>query len=171
MNAAARLALILLATVLLAPATVVSETGEIPQTATNALSDFERLIGSQWHLEGSYQEFEWGVGQRSVKARSYFVIDGAPRLVSEGIWYWHPGEESIKGVFTAINMPVDVFEYRTRFEGNKLISELAAYDASGMRTAYIETWEFTDDAHFTWSLFLETADGPRKEMGGIYTKK
>jgi len=169
MKTAARFALTLFAMVLLMPAPALSETVESQQP--NPLSSFERLIGSQWHLEGSYQEFEWGVGQRSVRARSYFVIDGAPRLVSEGFWYWHPGEEAIKGVFTAINMPVDVFEYTTRFEGDNLISELVTYDASGTRTAYSETWEFTDDAHFAWSLFLKTPDGPKKEMGGIYTKK
>ena len=54
--------------------------------STDPLAPFERLVGGRWSIEGSYQEFEWGLGRRSVKARGYFVIDGEPMLVSEGMW-------------------------------------------------------------------------------------
>jgi hypothetical protein len=135
------------------------------------LAGFERLIGGRWHLEGSYQEFEWGVGRRSVRARSFFLVEGKPRLVSEGTWFWHAGEGKVKGIFTAIDMPVELFEYTTRFEGNSIVSDLVAYTADGGRSAYTETWEFLDDAHFQWTLFAVTPDGPRKEMGGTYSRK
>jgi hypothetical protein len=76
-----------------------------PHASSDPLAPFERLVGGQWYLdEGSHQEFEWGVGRQSVKARSYFVIDGERRLVSEGTWYWHQGEKQIKGALTAIEM-------------------------------------------------------------------
>ena len=32
-----------------------------PQATSNPLAPFERLIGAQWHVEGSYQEFEWAL--------------------------------------------------------------------------------------------------------------
>ena len=137
---------------------------------TSPLAGFERLIGGQWHLGDSYQEIEWGVGRRSVKARSYFVVDGEPRLVSEGVWYWHPAEATIKGVFTAVDMPVELFEYKTRFDGADLVSELIAYSGP-VQSRYTETWVFVDETQFEWTLYALTADGPRREMGGTYTRR
>ena len=138
--------------------------------STDPLAPFERLVGGRWSIEGSCQEFEWGLGRRSVKARSYFVIDGEPMLVSEGMWYWNPAEEQIRGVFTAIEMPVVYFDYATRFEGDVMMNELRSYDAAGGKTVYEETWEFTDDDHFLWTLFRKTADGLKEEMGGTYSR-
>ncbi len=146
-----------------------AETAPEPES-TDPLAPFERLVGGRWSIEGSYQEFEWGLGRRSVKARSYFVVDGEPILVSEGMWYWSPAEERIRGVFTAIEMPVVHFDYTTRFEGDVMLNELRSYDADGGETVYEETWEFTDDDHFLWKLFRKTADGLKEEMGGTFSR-
>jgi len=140
-------------------------------SAPDPLVPFERLMGGQWHLDGSYQEFEWGVGRRSVKARSYFLVDGQPKLVSEGFWFWHPGEKQIKGVFTAIDMPVVFFDYTTRFEGTKMVNDLHSYSAKGTESVYVETWDFTDDTHFVWKLMKKTPEGLNEVMGGTYTKR
>ena len=142
-----------------------------PQPTSNPLAPFERLVGAQWHLEGSYQEFEWGVGNRSVRSRSYFVVEGKPKLVSEGIWFWHPGEKQIKGTFTAIDMPVVFFDYTTRFEGSKMVNDLRSYDANGSETAYVETWDFIDDMQYVWKLMKKTPEGLQEVMGATYSKK
>ena len=139
--------------------------------ASNPLAPFERLMGGRWHLDGSYQEFEWGVGQRSVRSRGYFIVEGKPNLVSEGIWFWHPGEKQIKGVFTAVDMPVVFFDYTTRFEEDTMVSDLRAYGANGAETIYVETWKFTDDSHYVWKLLRKTPDGLQEEMAGTYSKK
>lgn len=159
------------AVALLVPAQGSSQDASAQQPAPNPLAPFERLMGGQWHLEGSYQEFEWGVGRRSVRARSYFLVDGQPKLVAEGLWFWHPGEKQIKGVFTAIDMPVVFFDYTTSFEGNKMVNDLHSYSAKGAETAYVETWEFTDDTHFVWKLMKKTPEGLSEEMSGTYSKK
>lgn len=148
-----------------------SQTDGGEEAAINPLAPFERLIGGQWHLEGSYQEFEWGVGKRSVKARGYFVVDGNPRLVSEGYWFWHPGQRQIKGFFTAIDMPVTFFDHTTRFEQNRMVSDLRAYTPGGGETVFVETWEFTDESHFEWRLTSDMADGSQPQMSGTYTRK
>lgn len=137
----------------------------------NPLAPFARLIGGQWHLDGSYQEFEWGVGRRSVKARNYFVVDDEPKLVSEGVWYWHPTERAIKGVATAVDMPVEVFEYTTRFVDNSMLSDLSAVSSDGSRTEYVEDWEFLDDDHFVWTLLRKADDGLLQEMQGTYSRQ
>ena len=63
----------------------------------NPLNDFAPLVGGEWHLEGSYQVFEWGVGKKSIRSSSYFLVDGEKKVVAEGYWFWHPGEKQIKG--------------------------------------------------------------------------
>jgi len=132
------------------------------------LAPFERLVGGEWHLEDSYQSFEWGVGRRSVRARSYLLVDGTAQLVSEGFWYWHPGEQRIRGVFTAIEMPVTLFDYVTRFDGDTMVSELAAYDAAGDSDRYIETWRFSGERAFEWALRAEPGGEPL--MSGTYQR-
>lgn len=139
--------------------------------AGNPLAPFTRLVGGTWQTEGSYQEFEWGLGQQSLVVRSYFVQDGQSKLVSEGAWVWHPGKQQIKGSFTAIEMPVVFFDYTTRFEGNTMISELASYTAKGEELSYRETWEFTDDDQYVWTLYRITPEGPKREMGATYSRK
>jgi len=141
------------------------------EPAGNPLAPFERLIGGQWHLDGSYQEFEWGVGQRSVRSRSLYLVEGEPKLVAEGIWFWHSGEERIKGVFTAIDMPVAFFDYTTRFEGNTMVSDLRSYDVNGDESVYSETWEFIDETHYVWKLMKDTPEGPQEVMGGTYSRR
>lgn len=138
--------------------------------SSNPLQPFERLVGGQWHLENSYQVFEWGVGRQSIRARSYFVVDGQAKLVSEGGWYWHPAQEVIKGTFTAIEMPVVFFDYTTRFEANTMVNELKAYAANGKETVFAETWEFVDDTHFEWKLTSELPDGSEAMMSGTYVR-
>ena len=158
------------AIVLLTPLPARSQ-GNTQPSPPDPLAPFERLMGGQWHLDGSFQEFEWGVGKRSAKARSYFIVDGKPRLVAEGVWFWHPGEKQIKGTVTAIDMPVVFFDYTTRFEGDRMVSELRSYGPKGNRTDYVETWDFTDEARFIWKLLRKTPDGLKEEMGGIYTRR
>ena len=140
------------------------------QPAAGPLAPFERLIG-RWHLEDSHQEFVWGVGRQSVRARSYFVVDGESRLVSEGMWFWHPGEESVRGVVTAIDMPVTFFDYTTRFEDDRMVSELTSYDADGKASQYVETFGFVDDSQYEWTLFTKTDEGLQKVMGGLFTRQ
>ena len=146
-------------------------TSNVNSQDAHPLQGFERLIGGPLHLDESYQEFEWGVGRQSVRARSYFVVEGQPKLVSEGYWYWHPGEQKIKGLFTAIDMPVVLFEYATRFEGNMMVNDLKTFAANGNETSFAETWEFVDDVQFEWELTSELSDGTEAMMSGTYVRK
>ncbi len=171
MNTRYLLALAVVAIAISMPESARLETETSNSLAGNPLAKFERLIGGQWHLEESYQEFEWGAGKRSVKAKSYFLVEGKPKLVSEGIWFWHPGAKEVRGIFTAVGMPVELFEYTTHLKSDSIVSDLAAYSSQGLKTVYTESWQFSDDAHFEWTLFVETPNGPQKEMWGTYTRK
>lgn len=137
----------------------------------NPLQPFEKLIGGKWELKGSAQEFEWGVGRKSVLSRSHFTVDGRSRKVSEGFWYWHPGSNEIRGVFVAVDMPVELFEYTTRFEGRKMISQLRSYTSEGDESLNTETFEFTTDGQYEWSLYDGGDETQAKVMSGTYVRK
>lgn len=167
---AASIAALLACTVLWASPTY----GQNPigaQAAANPLAPFERLIGGRWRLDDSYQAFEWGLGRLSVKSRSYSIVGGLPKLVGEGLWFWHPGEQRIKGYFTTVGMPVAFFDYTTRFEDDRMVSELRAYDATGSATRYVEVWEFTDADHYAWSLMQHTPQGLKEAMKAVFTRE
>ena len=134
------------------------------------LTPFTKLIGGEWHLGDSYQIFEWGVGKLSVNSKNYFVVEGSPKLVAEGSWFWHPGEKALKGYFTAVGMPAVLFVYTTEFETNKMINMLITYTAEGKREAYTEVWEFVDEDSYNWTLYSGDAE-ETKIMEGTYRRK
>lgn len=136
-------------------------------TNKSPLSGFDPYIGGEWQLGETYQVFEWGVGKKSVKSKSYFVMDGKPTLASEGYWFWHPGEETIIGYFTAVNMPASLFEYTTDFEDNRMISTLITYDDKGSVTKYKEIMDFKSEKNYEWSLYQDNA----KIMNGTFSRK
>lgn len=139
--------------------------------ASNPLAPFERLMGGEWVLEGTTQTFEWGLGKRTVHSRAYFLMGSEKKLVSEALWFWHPGENAIRGYAVATDMPVVFFDYRTRFEGDEMINELVSYDESGEPSRFEERWKFTSDDHYQWSLYAETEEGRKKTMGGTFSRR
>jgi len=59
-------------------------------------------------------------------------------------------------------MPVEVFEYTTTFEGNKMVSELRATNPEGAVANHIETWNFTNEDHYVCTVDNKTPAGPQK---------
>lgn len=130
------------------------------------LAPFARLVGGEWWLgDDSYQVFEWGVGEQLVKTKSFFVVDGEPVLVSEGVWFWHPGERAIRGFHVAIEMPVHFFDYTTWFEEDAMVSDLISFGEMG--ATYRETFEITGPDTYVWSLY----QAGERVMGGTYTRR
>jgi hypothetical protein len=144
---------------------------EAPAPSANPLEPFERLVGGAWYFGDSYHVFEWGVGQRAVNTRSYFLLDGEPKLVSQGVWFWHPGEQVIKGFAVATDMPVEFFEMTTEFANDRLVSELKAYSGDALAAEFVETWEFVGEDRYVWTLLEKTADGLVRAGGGDYERR
>ena len=137
----------------------------------NPLAAFERLIGGEWHLEGSVQTFTWGVGKKTIQARSTYLTEDGPVPVGEGFWFWHYGENAIKGLSFAVGMPAELFDYTTRWEGDKMISDLVSYDSEGKPSEYLEEWHFSGEDSYEWALHAKTPDGLEKVMGGTFERK
>ena len=146
------------------------------QTAVEAaweLEGLERLVGGRWYLgDDSYHTFSWGVGGRSLKSESYFVTTGSETLVAEMTFFYHPGEQVVKGYGVAIDMGIDVFEYSIRFADDQIILDLQAFGPSAPDLTLQETWTFIDDDHYEWVLQGLDADGSwSRQMGGTYERR
>jgi len=141
------------------------------QSSDSPLAPFGRLVGGQWHSEGNYQEFEWGVGKQSVRSRGFRLVGDSTVLVAEGLWFWHPGHSEIRGLVTAQNMPFVLLEYRTRFEGQEMINDIRAYGAQGREQMYLERWKFIDHDHYEWTLQENTPDGMKTVMSATYERR
>jgi hypothetical protein len=137
----------------------------------NPLAPFARLVGGTWQMEDSYHTFEWGVGGKMVNTRSYFTVEGKRVLVSEGSWFWHPGRQEIKGHMAAIEMGIDLFSYTTRFEGNKMVSDLTSYGPDGQASHYQEEFTFTGENTYEWVLYAKKDGGLQQVMKGLFTRK
>ena len=139
--------------------------------STNALHVFDKLVDGKWEYDGGYQTYEWGVGNLSIIAKNYSVKDGEETLISEGYYFYHPGEKVIKGYFTAINMPIFFFDYTTKFVDDKIVSNLTAYSNDGKPAKYTEILHLKDKNYITWDLLVDTKDGKQKIMSGEYRRK
>ena len=140
----------------------------VSRTGPSQLEPFDALVGGAWHLDGSYQVFEWGVGRELVRAKSYAIAGADTSLVSEGMWFWHPGEDAIQGLVAAVGMPISLFEYVTRVEGDRFSHQLTAYGDMG--GAYTEEWDLTDANHYQWTLYDGPAPAGSPMMSGTFER-
>lgn len=148
---------------------VASNAAEPAGANDNPLAPLARLVGGEWHMRDSYQTFEWSVDGRTIVTRGYAVGESGPKLVSEGMWFWHPGEQQVRCYAVAVDMGVDFFDYTTHFDGDTIVNDLRCYGTySG---EYRETWRFTDNNHYSWTLLREGAEGLEDFMEGTFTRR
>ena len=146
----------------LAPA----QESEVPEP----LAPFARLVGGAWHMGEAHQVFDWGVGGLALHGRSYRSNDEGPVLVGEGFMFHHPGQDEVRGYFTAVGMGIDLFEYTlASADDDRLVFELQTFGA--MAGQFEEVWAFTDEDHFEWSLSQISEEGPVPMMAGTYERR
>ena len=129
------------------------------------LADFGALVVGAWEDEGSRHVHEWGVGQRVITSKSYTRSADAWQLVSEGMWFWDPTEDAIRGVVVALGMPVELFEYRSEVRGRDVVHSLFAHGQGGGR--FVERWRFVEGA-YAWTLEQVSDGSVETLMGGRY---
>jgi len=137
-----------------------------------------RLVGGAWHIEAisfpdpplAYHRFAWEAGGAAISGRSYPAGGGAPS--SEGLWYWHPGEGVVRGVFVGPADPRALSEYLSvRAEGDGLVAELATHDAQGKSQRFKEVFTFTGPDRYAWTLHMHLPDGTRQIAEGSFIRK
>lgn len=160
--------LLMIVPLLLTPLLLTAQ--EAGEEAPNPLAPLERLIGGEWHMQGTYQVFEWGVGKNAIFTRQYQQTEGEPELIGQGMMYYHPGDKTVKGTFVAVGMGIDLFDYSSVvLEENKLTAHLTTYGA--MAGEFEETWEFTGEDTFAWTLYQKAGDEKSKMMEGTFERK
>jgi hypothetical protein len=135
--------------------------------STSPLDAFGALVVGEWEAEDSRHVFEWGLGQRMIRSRSYHKSEGGWTLVSDGMWFWDDGQKTIRGVAVAIGMPVELFEYRSEVRGSEVVHNLLAQGPAGGE--YVERWTFAG-GEYRWSLEVEKDGKPEQIMGGSYRR-
>ena len=136
------------------------------------LAPLARLVGGSWHFGAdTYHTFTWGVGRQSVISKSYFVLPDGDKLVSEGTFFYHPGEGTLKAYAVAIDMGLDYFEYTIEARGDTLVMGLEVFGPEAGDKPLREVWVFTGDDHYIWTLFQEEEGGWERWMGGLYERR
>ena len=137
--------------------------GDEVRAASPALASFgERMVGT-WEDAGSRHVFAWAVGRQGITSRSYAAVDGEWQPVSQGFWWWDPGDEVIRGRVVAVDMGIELFEYVTRVEEDEIVHELTTHGAMG--GTFIERWVVDADV-YRWSL----EQAGEAIMGGVYQR-
>ncbi len=137
-----------------------------------AMEVLGRMVGGKWYQgDEFFQTFEWGVGEQAIRAKGYFIANGTPKLVSEGIWFWHPADRVVRAYGVAIDMPMVTWEYETRLSGNELQHVLTTYTADGTPTVMRELWTFRDRDHYEWTLLERAGTDWVKRMGGPFERR
>jgi hypothetical protein len=148
-----------------APAVLAQDTEEADPWGPMA-----RLVGGAWHMGDSHQVFEWGPGKLALHGRSYRGGEDGPMEVGRGMFYYHPGDGAVRGVFTGVGMGIDLFDYTAvTVEDDRLVFDLRTYGAMAGR--FEEVWEFAGDDQFEWSLAQVTDDGTVEMMAGTFVRE
>ena len=143
-----------------AESALTDSTPEPASASEEPMASFGRLIGGEWQISILRHRFEWGIGHHTVLAKSY---DQEGNLASEARWFWHPGEQAIKGY--SIDASGESFaEMTTRFDGDTMINVLETINPDGTASAYTGHWVFTDSDHYDWTLYGHDADGEKTQM-------
>lgn len=140
-------------------------------TVANPLKPFEFLIGGAWQTNTTYQTFEWGLGQKTVESKLYFIQGDSLALKGEITWFWHPGQEKIKGYGTGVDMGVDLFDYETKFESNGLmVNHFNTYGERGLVAPQMEVLEFIEDDQYEWTYYNYVNDEPVPAYSITFTR-
>lgn len=135
---------------------------------SNPLTNFAPIIGS-WTFGETIQKFTWGPGEKSVNVSQQAVKDNDTSIVTTGLFFYHPGDNSVKGYFSAVNMGIDLFEYTSvTFSGDTIFADLTTYGDYGGE--FKETWVATDADHWTWTLYQVGASAATQLMTGVFER-
>lgn len=141
---------------------------------------FGVLVGGEWNYIPNgpddpirmVHEFKWELDKHALVAHSYNPGTTPRSQVSSDIWYWHPVKKTICSMGVVLFGPEpSLFEYtEVKREGNTLVCDFSTHDSDGVGN-WRETWEFSDDNHYAWTLYKHTDTGPEKVRTGVFERR
>ena len=154
-------------------ATPETEPAAEPEEAVEVPVDwarFQRLVGGEWHAGAefpvkNFHRFISRVDGRAVRieTRSMDALDNP--LKSHGMFFWHPKEQSIRGL--AIAEGGTLFDGRLHFEEERLIDDFR-YVVGGRVMEFVEHWDF-EEGGYHWELLQKTTTGVASVMKTSFT--
>lgn len=147
--------------ILLAIFTVLYPTSIIAQDSesVNPLQPFEFLIGGEWSTPTTLQTFEWGVGQKSVHSKLYFLAGTDTTLSGEITWFWHPELNIIKGYGHLLSDQISFFDYSTEFsDPRRMNNSITGYGNNALQIPIIESIEFLEEDTYRWTMYERVLD-------------
>ena len=121
---------------------------------------------SEWASRGAWKigplthVFEWGIGRHTLMARSY---DDAGTLASEARWFWHPGEETIKGYSVDVTGQ-NLAEMTTTVDGDTMTNVLVLSSPETSGDTFVGKWVFVGDDRYDWTLYKRDAEGGEEKQ-------
>jgi hypothetical protein len=122
-------------------------------TSEDPLAPFGRFVGGAWESEGDFRvrvAYEWGLGKKLLKIKSFLFQKDEPRLVYESSVYFHPEKRQV--VFQSVSVEGGLFDGVMTPQGNTYESIFTNYKGTG-KTEFRQTIEFLDDDHVLWKVF------------------
>lgn len=139
---------------------------------SNPLQPFEFLIGGTWSTETTVQTFEWGVGQKSVHSKLYFINAADTTLNGEITWFWHPGEQAIKGYGHLLSDQISFFDYSTEFENPRWMNnQVVGFNNQPNGVNIFESIEFIGDDEYRWTMYSRVLDELKPEISIVFNRK
>jgi hypothetical protein len=141
------------------------------------LSFFAPFVGGEWHATSTEPDggvfhpkvvYEWGLGGKIVKARSFVITDKGEDLVYEMVCGWHPQKQAV--VFRSYSAWDSLYDGTIRIVGDTL-----EYEWDGFRkekvTRYRQEIRMLDDDRYSWVVFAKTDEDWEQIKEMIYHRE
>jgi len=132
-----------------------------------------RLDGGKWWVKdgkplNAYHVAEWSVNKKMLHIRTFFPAESGDKLFADAVYFWHPGRKAVAGY--AVSPGGEVYDGTFKFDGDTWTQEFQHFSPKGT-VDYRETWVFSGDDEYTWTLFQKTGDGLKKQMEATFVRK
>jgi hypothetical protein len=131
----------------------------------NPMAPLERFVGGQWVVDGKWANgealhartiYEWGLGKKIIRAKTFVKSEGAEYQRYEGILTWHPKKKCLVEISFAVDGALTEYVLETK-DADTLDIGWRPYD-DGEPNKVRQTLKFKDRDSFVWTVWLNTGE-------------
>lgn len=150
-----------------APEAKPSHVSDLSKTSAAGDSKFgamAKLVGHDWYAKGLWEDpsrggmrvsYEWGLGGKLMKVKSFVRMEGEEKLVYESVMGWHPGRERIAGY--CFSVWGSVYDGSFTIDGNKFFYEWEDFKGDTV-ARWRQLIELTSDDSYQWTVWKREGD-------------
>jgi len=158
-------------------AAAASLSAEDKPAAENKMAPLDRFAG-EWSVEGKWSDgsslraravYEWGLGKKILKAKT-FVMDGAKEYQRyEGILAWHPEKKSLYEISFAFDGAISEVLIESKDKDTLRLGWKPF--AEGKESKVRQTIRFLDGDHFQWVVELKAGEEWKQLIDAAWKRK